>query len=257
MEGFGVCFSSKKKKKKCEVTYTNNVFSSFLLGISRGPFPFTISIRRQNEDFLVLDDLLSLTRVHLNCLPGTRYIPDFLTLLRHPAQSLALIEAMFEECWSVVESQFWPQRDTLFAQGSVPTLADLRRHVISGFNWPPSQYQLHLQFMLPPLLPFQMLACSKKVHFTFGRFFPFEFVQAMLRCPEQFDWKEGSSIDDLFAFYKGKFGLDYAAVHAECYQRYMLSNAALGNWSAAEFEGVIVGTEFFRFREGEVLEDQV
>lgn len=31
----------------------------------------------------------------------------------------------------------------------------LRPLAIAGFNSPPSQYQLHLQFMLPPFLPFQ------------------------------------------------------------------------------------------------------
>ena len=31
----------------------------------------------------------------------------------------------------------------------------LRALAIAGFNSPPSQYQLHLQFMLPPFLPFQ------------------------------------------------------------------------------------------------------
>ena len=74
--------------------FTNNVFSSFVLGISKGPFPFTISIRRQNEEFIVLDDLLALTRVHLNCIPTTRYIPDFLALLHDPKRGLELIETM-------------------------------------------------------------------------------------------------------------------------------------------------------------------
>ena len=44
------------------VTYTHNIFSSFVYGISKGPFPFTISIRHEDESFIVLDDLLSLTR---------------------------------------------------------------------------------------------------------------------------------------------------------------------------------------------------
>jgi hypothetical protein len=184
-----VCNGCSSDLSDVEIGFTNNVFSSFVLGIAKGPFPFTVSMRRQSEEMLVIDDLLALTRVHLNCIPATRYIPDFLALLRNPMRGLALVEAMFEECWRVVEEQFWPKRDALFAAGAAPSLAELRSHVIAGFNWPPSQYQLHLQFMLPPMLPFQMLACTKRVHFTFGRFFPFEYVRAMLKCPTHFDWK--------------------------------------------------------------------
>jgi hypothetical protein len=33
---------------------------------------------------------------------------------------------------------------------------ELRTHVIAGLNFPPSQYQLHLQYLLPPLLPFHV-----------------------------------------------------------------------------------------------------
>lgn len=114
-----------------------------------------------------------------------------------------------------------------------------------------------MQFMIPPFLPFQMLACTKKVHFTFGRFFPFEYVRAVLKCPEQFEWKEHSAIEELFGFYKARFGVDYEAIHAECYQRYMQSNAALANWSPAGFEGVVVGSEFFRFQNEDQVVEQV
>ena len=31
---------------------------------------------------------------------------------------------------------------------------EIKTHVMCGLNFPPSQYQLHVQFMLPPLLPF-------------------------------------------------------------------------------------------------------
>lgn len=114
-----------------------------------------------------------------------------------------------------------------------------------------------MQYMLPPFLPFQMLACTKKVHFTFGRFFPFEYVRAILKCAEQFDWNEHSTIEQLFEFYKVRFGVDYVKIHAECYQRYLQSNEALANWSPEGFEGVVVGTEFFRFSQGDQLEEKV
>ncbi len=241
-----VCNGCSNDLTKVAIGFTNNVFSSFVLGIAKGPFPFTISIRHQTEQLLVLDDLLALTRTHLNCIPTSRYIPDFLALLKDPKRGLDLIEDMFEASWRVVQEQFWPHRKALFSEG-VASEAELRGHVVAGFNWPPSQYQLHLQFMVPPFLPFQMLACTKKVHFTFGRFFPYEFVRAMLQCPTQFVWRENSTIEELFDFYRTAHKLDYAAVHASCYDRYMRSNELLANWRAEDFEGAVVGTEFVPF----------
>ncbi len=241
-----VCNGCSSDLSDVEIGFTNNVFSSFVLGIAKGPFPFVVSMRRQSEEMLVIDDLLALTRVHLNCIPATRYIPDFLTLLQSPHRGLALIDAMFEECWRVVEEQFWPKREALFSANAT-SLAELRRHVIAGFNWPPSQYQLHLQFMLPPMLPFQMLACTKRVHFTFGRFFPFEYVRAMLKCPTHYPWKETSPIEELFDFYRSQHGLNYATVHAQSYERYMHSNDVLANWNPADFQGAVCGSQFLPF----------
>ncbi len=48
--------------KTTPISYTHNIFSSFAYGISKGPFPFTISIRHEDDAFIVFDDLLSLTR---------------------------------------------------------------------------------------------------------------------------------------------------------------------------------------------------
>lgn len=47
----------------------------------------------------------------------------------------------------------WRQKH--FAGADQLTETDLRGLVAAGFNSPPSQYQLHMQFMLPPFLPFQ------------------------------------------------------------------------------------------------------
>ena len=68
-----------------------------MLGIAKVPFPATISIRQQNESFLVFDDLLALSRVHLNVIPTREYLPDFLSLLKSPQTSEHLISAMFEQ----------------------------------------------------------------------------------------------------------------------------------------------------------------
>lgn len=134
----------------------------------------------------MLDDLLSLTRCHLNAMPTSLYAQDWTVLLRNPAAGLKVIERMAELAWSVVVSQFWPHKGKLF-RGVMASSEELQRHVCAGFNYPPSQYQLHLQYMLPPFLPFQWFSCLKGVHFTRGRFFPFEYVRRVLASQGMFD----------------------------------------------------------------------
>jgi hypothetical protein len=168
-----------------------------------------------------------------------------MTLLKDPKRGLKLIDDMFEECWSVIVEKFWPHRDKLF-HGEV-TLEELRGHVISGFNYPPSQYQLHMQFMLPPFLPFQWHLCEKGVHFTKDRFFPYEYVRAVLNCPTHFAWNESSTVYELFEFYTANHQVDYHQFHADGYQRYFASHKKLANWAASAFEGVVMDKSFVPF----------
>ena len=63
-------------------------------------------------------------------------------------------------------------RSTILRDAVNLTDSEIVDMVACGFNYPPSQYQLHLQFMLPPFLPFQHLMYLVGNHFTKGRFFP-------------------------------------------------------------------------------------
>ncbi len=49
-----------------------------------GNFPYTISMRYEDESVLVFDDLLSLTPAHLNVIPTNQYIPDWRYLCNNP-----------------------------------------------------------------------------------------------------------------------------------------------------------------------------
>lgn len=138
-----------------EISFTNNIFTGFIYGIARGPFPFTISLRSQTPEVMVFDDLLALSPCHLNTIPCNCYIPDVRTLFSQPKAGLQLVQTLFDAAWGVASEQFignaaW--RAKMYAGDVTPE--SLRPHVIAGFNFPPSQYQLHLQFMLPPLTPF-------------------------------------------------------------------------------------------------------
>lgn len=43
----------------------------------QGPFPFIVSLRSQDEKFLVFDDPLALTVCHINVIPTETYISDW------------------------------------------------------------------------------------------------------------------------------------------------------------------------------------
>lgn len=152
------------------ITFIDNVFTGFVYGIERcAQFPLTVSIREQSPEFLVFDDLLALSPCHLNVIPTRAYIPDWTFLLKRPAEGLALIIEMHGRCASVLRSQFLSNpafRNGIIRGGSAIPDSELVASVAAGFNIPPSQYQLHLQFIMPPLLPYQHLMYLRGNHYT-------------------------------------------------------------------------------------------
>jgi hypothetical protein len=238
------------------VSLVDNVFTGFLYGIERcASFPLTISIREQTRDFLVFDDLLALSPCHLNVIPTAQYIPDWTYLLRRPREGLALITAMFDRCAAVLRAQFLAVpafREGILRGGAALSDAELVACVAAGFNIPPSQYQLHLQFIMMPHLPYQWLMYLKGNHYTHGRFFPFEYVRAVLALDEPYEVTEDTKVESVIAHYRTK-GVDYDVIHAECYRRTGESHAKLANWRASDFEACSVGDRVHSLKDGSVL----
>jgi hypothetical protein len=243
------CNSCGADLSKVEISYTNNVFVGFMYGIQKGPFPFTISIRFQSPDFLVFDDLLSLCPCHLNVIPTTKYLSDWRYLLKNPKEGKLLVEQLFNTTWSTITQQFlsnaeWKKK---ILKGS---LSDdvLRGYVAAGFNYPPSQYQLHMQFMLPPFTPYHYQQYLNGIHFTPGRFFPVEYVQAILQLNIEYPIKEDTSVEEIIKFFDEK-GVSYDKIHRQCYERYGASHLELANYDPHDFEGVILANKFYKFSE--------
>jgi len=128
--------------------------------------------------------------------------------------------------------------------------------VIAGCNFPPSQFQLHIQYFLPPFLPFQYRMYLEGQHLTHERFFPLEYITAVLALNDPVSGRLGSShigrgsgvhgsfevhishaqmeVDmntDMHAIIK-RFNdrVDYNAMHAACYERAGVSHQHLANW---------------------------
>jgi len=114
----------------------------------------------------------------------------------------------------------------------------LKQHIACGFNYPPSQYQLHLQFMLPIFTPFHWKYYNKGGHFTYERFLNYEFVEAALKflvsSKSKLKDAPNMSIADIFKHFESK-GVSYTKSWKSCYNRYGSSHRALATWDPADF----------------------
>ena len=228
------------------MSYTNNVFTGFIYGIAKGPFPFFISLRSQSPNILVFDDLLQLTTCHLNCIPTDVYIPDLRSLFENPTRGLALLLVMRDSAWNVALEQYlgneeW--RTKIMKNSNSLSDDELKSHVCAGLNYPPSQYQLHLQFMLPPFTPFHWNLYQQGGHFTPRRFFPIEYMLEVLEkmSKEKKTIPNASSmdIDVLIDLIQQEYAIEYDAMHTTCYNRYGASHLQLSNWSPEDFDGIV------------------
>jgi hypothetical protein len=80
----------------------DNIFTSFIFGIEKGRFPYSISIRAQSREFLVFDDLMAASPCHLNCIPTYAYIPDLRSLFEQPGKGLKLLRFVSTGGWRVI-----------------------------------------------------------------------------------------------------------------------------------------------------------
>jgi hypothetical protein len=120
----------------------------------------------------------------------------------------------------------------------------MRPHAVIGANFPPSQFQLHLQSFLMPFLPLQYRMYLDGQHMTKDRFFPVEYIKAVLLLGEPMHVTMDTPIEDIISHFASR-GVNYNAMHAACYAGCGASHRALANWQPDDFE--------LRIREGQVL----
>eukprot|EP00472_Partenskyella_glossopodia_P004440 CAMPEP_0197517168 /NCGR_PEP_ID=MMETSP1318-20131121/2141_1 /TAXON_ID=552666 /ORGANISM="Partenskyella glossopodia, Strain RCC365" /LENGTH=380 /DNA_ID=CAMNT_0043066505 /DNA_START=54 /DNA_END=1196 /DNA_ORIENTATION=+ len=239
------CNSCGTSIRDVPISYPNNVFAGFVYGIQKGPFPFTISIRKQTASLLVFDDLLQMCPCHVNCIPTDQYVPDVRLLFENPVLGLKMVLSMYEAAKDVVKSQFlgnksW--RSKLIRGADDIDWKDdqiLTKYLISGFNYPPSQYWLHLQTMLPPMTPFHYSMYLQGRHYTYGRFFPIDYILDALQMEIKIPQAGEMPIEGIIQFFEAK-GLRYDEYYHKNYQRYGEVHRALSNWKAGDFSRVIV-----------------
>jgi len=226
-----------------EVVHTDNVFMGFIYGVRRCSFPLSISIRHQTPEILVFDDPLALAACHFCAIPTNLYCPDWRMLLRAPAAGLRLIEQLEDAAWQCVEAQFLSSERWREKHVRTPDMppAELRKHVVAGCNFPPSQFQLHIQYFLMPWLPSNYKRFVDGQELIAGRWFPLAYIKDVLRLDKAVQVTASTPIEQLIAQFEA-LGVDYAAYCREESARVARSHSETANWRAADF-GAAVGSE--------------
>jgi len=228
-----------------EIIETDNIFAAFVYGVARGPnFPYSIAIRLQTPEIIVFDDPLGLCPCHFCVIPTNFWAQNWAVLARLPKQGLALVNALDEAAWSCLEQQFlsneaWCAR---FLRGPPPknaaARAALRKHVVAGFNVPPSQSWLHLQYFLMPWLPSQYRPFLEDKAMPHGRWFPLAYVQQVLALNRPLDVTDETPIADVRKHFDQQVSYDQA--HSRELERIRVSHEALANWAPGQFTTVVM-----------------
>lgn len=241
------CNACNASLTEVETTKSPNLFVGFVFGVDKAGFPLKISLRAEEPGLMVFDDPLAITRAHILAVPTDTYCPDIRSLFTAPNQGLALLQRMDNAAWVVLRDgpladKAWRQK-ALSAAGNKMSVDALRPHVIGAFNLPPSQYQLHLQYMLPPLLPQHVGVYKKGAHFMKMRHFPFAYVVEALKA---FDaaGKTIPGVTEMTAPQLVKaveeLGVNYEKAWKADMAKLDKSNLLLANYDPADFDYAIV-----------------
>jgi len=233
-----------------QTVHTDNIFMAFVYGVEKGErFPYNISIRKQTETLLVFDDPLALAALHFCAIPTTLWCADWRLLLRAPAAGLALIRTLEDAAWSVVEEQFlandaWAKKH--IAPAMLPSTAAgraaLREKIVCGCNFPPSQFQLHVQYWLLPWVPQQYRAFLDGNALVPRRWFPLQYIKDVLALDDPMDVALETPLDDVFAKYDSR--VSYQAAFDHEVSRCEAAHCEMGNWQPQDFAAVVpVGTD--------------
>eukprot|EP00927_Polykrikos_kofoidii_P060892 TRINITY_DN55794_c0_g1_i1.p1 TRINITY_DN55794_c0_g1~~TRINITY_DN55794_c0_g1_i1.p1 ORF type:complete len:374 (-),score=60.43 TRINITY_DN55794_c0_g1_i1:50-1171(-) len=243
------CNSCSASLQGIALSTNDNVFMGFIYGIQGGKFPYKISMRKQTPEFLCFDDPLSLSVCHLNVIPTQTWIPDFRYLFTDPPRGAALLKSMFEIGASVAMDQFWANDDfrrRLLSDSPVPSIDEISELVFAGMNFPPSMYQLHLQFIHPPMTPFHYDQTLMEQHFHHGRFFPLEYLLKALSLGDaaKMDVTEDMKIEVIVEHMKG-LGVNYDEYQIALLRRCRRLQEKFSPWKESDFSYYVINGKVF------------
>lgn len=232
-------------------SHSDNIFMGFIYGIAEGKFRYKISMRVQTPEFLCFDDPLQCSPCHLNAIPTSLYCKDLRYLFTNPEKGLVLVKRLYEIGSQAALEQYWDHeafREKIWAGQQRPSQAQaLEAWAVTGFNFPPSMFQLHLQFIHLPLFPFHYNLFQSGEHFTRGRFFPLEYMKQALALGDAVRIENAGSCDIESLISKVKAaGVDYDQVYDAMVHKIHALQRKLSPWREADFR--------YRVMEGQVFE---
>lgn len=185
-ESMVLCNGCSYDISNVECSYTTNVFTLFICSVEklRNNIPLSISLRYESEDFIVMDDLNAMSLCHLLILPTSFYIPDVRHLFQHPEEGLQLVNKLLSLGIDVFKKQFLSNNevskyfyeDCNNKDGQENSFSEqFQKHLICCFNLPPSQFQIHMQFIFNPIVESLRWDCNTS-HFLPGRCLLTEYV---------------------------------------------------------------------------------
>lgn len=186
---------------------------------------------------------------HLNAIPAAVYIPDLRYLCAIPIEDVSLLDSLFKVAWDAAIRQFWSSfvfRRKFFQNLFKPCCPwDLEDIAFCGLNSLPSMYQLHMQFIHPPITPFHYAQVEAGVHFQHGRFFPLEYLIAALeKCgPCKFIADPGNTPMATIMDKVASLGVDYDTYHSNFLARVRHVQEKCSPWKAVDFEARVVEDE--------------
>ncbi len=229
----------------CAEADAPNVVMGFVYGVARvaaGSPPLALSLRYQDERTLVYDDPLARSTCHLNSVPSDVHLRDWRCLLLRPAAGLELLRRLRAAADAALEGSYWADdgwRRSVLRPGSVSSARELQGHAILALNAVPSQFQLHMHYIVPPLLPADYHAALRGGRFTRGRWLPVEYVEACLHALSAGGGLErATELDTAEAMraIEARGGPSYDAALDAALERYAASHRHLANWRADCFE---------------------
>jgi hypothetical protein len=238
------------------IVESDNALMGFVYGIQYCDNYFlATSIRYQDTNFLVYDDIMQTTPVHLNSIPSYVYVPDFRYLFSNPKKGLTLITDLFENAIraAVVMLSNVPFREKFFSREANMQMDELgldafaRQNALHGFNYPPSQYQIHLQFIIPPYTPYHRVLFDEGKHGNLNRFFTFDFIRKVLLFLEKSNQVidvgeiEEISGENLVQFIHRKTltTIDYYEHFRNAMRKHRRNNESFSNWKECDFRGLV------------------
>jgi len=238
------CNSCNESLENVKITCTENFFTGFMYGVAAGKIPYKISIRWQDKDFMCFDDPLAMTPCHLNTIPTSVYVPDLRFLFADPKRGLALVDRLLDVARNACHDQFWGHtafREAYFAGEERPSSTEVGEFALSGMNFPPSMFQLHLQFIHPPLLPFHFNMFMLDGHFSHKRFFPVDYLHKALALGDKVKMKVDDNTDiQTIVDMVNKQGVNYDEYHSALLRKCTALQRRWSPWRESMFKYQVV-----------------